>query len=87
MDDLVAEEEAREEKPPTDPLLEQARKLAQEHGNNISTSFLQRHLRIGYPRAARLMEELEEEAMKDSPEGDEEEVEDDEEGERKKDNY
>jgi len=33
--------------------------LAREH-DNVSTSFLQRHLRIGYPRAARLMEELEE---------------------------
>ncbi len=46
---------------PGDPLLETARKLAQEH-EHISTSFLQRRLRIGYPRAARLMEQLEEEA-------------------------
>ena len=37
---------------------EEARKLAQQHGR-ISASFLQRHLRIGYPRAARLMEQLE----------------------------
>jgi S-DNA-T family DNA segregation ATPase FtsK/SpoIIIE len=44
---------------PKDPLLEQAKELAQ-HGN-ISTSFLQRKLHIGYPRAARLMEQLEEE--------------------------
>ncbi len=41
-----------------DPLLEEARRLAQEH-KHISTSFLQRRLRIGYPRAARLMEMLE----------------------------
>jgi len=48
---------------PTDPLLESARKLADEHGT-ISTSFLQRKLHIGYPRAARLMEQLEEEMGK-----------------------
>jgi len=45
---------------PEDPLLEAARQLMQEH-THISTSFLQRRLRIGYPRAARLMEQLEEE--------------------------
>ena len=43
-----------------DSLLDAARQLAQEH-KDISTSFLQRRLRIGYPRAARLMEKLEEE--------------------------
>jgi S-DNA-T family DNA segregation ATPase FtsK/SpoIIIE len=41
-----------------DPLLEEAKHLAQEH-KHISASFLQRRLRIGYPRAARLMEALE----------------------------
>jgi S-DNA-T family DNA segregation ATPase FtsK/SpoIIIE len=46
---------------PEDPLLEIARQLAQEH-KRISTSFLQRKLRIGYPRAARIMEQLEEES-------------------------
>ncbi|MFW6151023.1 MAG: DNA translocase FtsK, partial [Chloroflexota bacterium] len=40
-----------------DPLLEEARRIAQEH-KQISVSFLQRRLRIGYPRAARLMEAL-----------------------------
>ncbi len=64
MDDLVAAEEAREEKLPSDPLLEQARKLLKEH-EHVSASFLQRHLRIGYPRAARLMEQLEEEMGED----------------------
>jgi S-DNA-T family DNA segregation ATPase FtsK/SpoIIIE len=44
---------------PRDPLLEQAKELAKQ--GNISTSFLQRRLHIGYPRAARLMEQLEEE--------------------------
>ncbi len=58
MEDLVAEEADKLEKPPEDPLLTQARKLMEEH-EHISASFLQRHLRIGYPRAARLMEQLE----------------------------
>ncbi len=48
---------------PEDPLLETARQLAREH-KHISTSFLQRKLRIGYPRAARIMEQLEEEREK-----------------------
>jgi S-DNA-T family DNA segregation ATPase FtsK/SpoIIIE len=43
-----------------DPLLDSARELAQQH-EHISTSFLQRKLHIGYPRAARIMEQLEEE--------------------------
>jgi S-DNA-T family DNA segregation ATPase FtsK/SpoIIIE len=47
-----------------DPLLEEAKRLAQEH-KHVSTSFLQRRLRIGYPRAARLMETLEQESAKD----------------------
>ena len=53
----------RRESLPQDPLLEAARQLAQEH-EHISTSFLQRKLRIGYPRAARIMEQLEEESTK-----------------------
>ncbi|MBI2830795.1 MAG: DNA translocase FtsK [Chloroflexi bacterium] len=60
--------------PPADALLEAARKLAEEHGN-ISTSYLQRRLRIGYPRAARLMEQLQEvgaEGLKEGDEGEEE---------------
>ncbi len=51
----------RKEGLPEDPLLDAARQLAQEH-KHVSTSFLQRRLRIGYPRAARLMEQLEEES-------------------------
>jgi len=39
-----------------DPMMSEVRRLAEEHGN-ISASFLQRRLRIGYPRAARLMEQ------------------------------
>ncbi|MBN1369487.1 MAG: DNA translocase FtsK [Dehalococcoidaceae bacterium] len=51
---------------PADPLLAAARKLAEEH-SNVSTSYLQRKLHIGYPRAARLMEELQEEMGADEP--------------------
>ncbi|MCH8109076.1 MAG: DNA translocase FtsK [Chloroflexi bacterium] len=42
----------------TDELLEKAVDMAQTH-SKLSTSLLQRRLRIGYPRAARLMDELE----------------------------
>ncbi len=48
---------------PPDPLLEAARQLAREH-QHISTSFLQRRLHIGYPRAARIMDQLEEEGFR-----------------------
>jgi S-DNA-T family DNA segregation ATPase FtsK/SpoIIIE len=41
-----------------DPMLHRAIELAREH-HSLSTSLLQRKLRIGYPRAARLMDELE----------------------------
>ena len=41
-----------------DSLLEKAIELAQRQ-NKVSTSLLQRRLRIGYPRAARLMDDLE----------------------------
>jgi len=42
-----------------DDLLEKAIDLVQKHGS-ASASFLQRRLHIGYPRAARLMDQLEE---------------------------
>jgi len=41
-----------------DDLLEQAIALVREH-DQASASFLQRQMRIGYPRAARLIDELE----------------------------
>lgn len=52
--------------PPEEPLLEEAQRLAQEY-RNISVSFLQRRLHIGYPRAARLMEMLQEAGLVKEP--------------------
>jgi len=49
---------------PEDPLLDTARQLLQEH-EHISASYLQRKLRIGYPRAARIMEQLEGEGTRE----------------------
>jgi len=42
-----------------DRMVEKAKGLALEH-QHISTSFLQRRLGIGYPRAAKIMDRLEE---------------------------
>jgi DNA segregation ATPase FtsK/SpoIIIE, S-DNA-T family len=42
---------------PRDPLLEQAKELSRQY-SEVSTSFLQRKLHIGYPRAARLKDQL-----------------------------
>jgi DNA segregation ATPase FtsK/SpoIIIE, S-DNA-T family len=50
----------------TDEMLEQAVALAQKN-DAISTSLLQRRLRVGYPRAARLMEALYEMGMVEDP--------------------
>ncbi|MFC1949093.1 DNA translocase FtsK [Chloroflexota bacterium] len=55
---------------PEDSLMTAARELAREH-THISTSFLQRRLHIGYPRAARIMEQLEEEMEMDEMEQEE----------------
>ena len=60
IDEIVKPAPVAKDGHPSDPLLEAAKELAEEH-EHISTSFLQRRLHIGYPRAARLMEQLEEE--------------------------
>jgi S-DNA-T family DNA segregation ATPase FtsK/SpoIIIE len=60
--------EALEQEGATDEMLEKAKELAYEH-NRISTSLLQRRLRIGYPRAARLMDMLEESGVVGPAEG------------------
>ena len=52
---------------PDDSLLDAARQIKEEH-HQISASFLQRRLHIGYPRAARIMEQLEEEDVGGSAE-------------------
>jgi S-DNA-T family DNA segregation ATPase FtsK/SpoIIIE len=59
---------ALEQEGATDDMFERAKELAYEH-NRISTSLLQRRLRIGYPRAARLMDMLEEEGVVGAAEG------------------
>jgi S-DNA-T family DNA segregation ATPase FtsK/SpoIIIE len=57
-----AEEQAEQEQQSDDPMLQKALTLARET-NRISTSLLQRRLRIGYPRAARIMDDLEERGL------------------------
>ena len=57
--DEIAEVAPHDQKvaPLPDSLFEEAKHLTHEH-EHVSASFLQRRLRIGYPRAARLMEAL-----------------------------
>jgi len=59
-------EESEEEG--SDDLLAQAIKLAQGR-DRLSTSFVQRQLRIGFPRAARLMDQLEDDGVVGPDEG------------------
>jgi S-DNA-T family DNA segregation ATPase FtsK/SpoIIIE len=51
-----------------DPLYEAAKELALQH-SRVSTSLLQRRLHVGYPRAARLIDLLEEEGIVSEAEG------------------
>ena len=61
--DMPDEDEAEvDDKPNRDEMMDKAIELALSH-RKLSTSLLQRRLRIGYPRAARLMDQLEEEGV------------------------
>ncbi|MCS6801079.1 MAG: DNA translocase FtsK [Chloroflexota bacterium] len=66
VDELVNLPEELLDEGERDPLLEEARRLVEEHGR-VSASFLQRRLRIGYNRAARLLDALEEEGTLEPP--------------------
>ena len=66
FEDLSSEEGA--ENAPRDLLYEQALSLVIDTGT-ASTTFLQRKLKIGYARAASLMDELEEKKVISSQEG------------------
>jgi DNA segregation ATPase FtsK/SpoIIIE, S-DNA-T family len=72
MDHLLeeAQEEATEDRASTedDPLYEAAMELAGQH-SRVSTSMLQRRLHIGYPRAARLIDMLEENGVVSGADG------------------
>jgi S-DNA-T family DNA segregation ATPase FtsK/SpoIIIE len=59
---LEAAQQEMDDAEDNDPMYEKAKALAEEH-TRISTSMLQRRLRIGYPRAARIMDRLEEEGI------------------------
>ena len=59
--EILLDEEAEEggdEGDLSDPIFDQAVELAKKNGQ-VSASFLQRHLRVGYNRAARLVETME----------------------------
>jgi len=77
MEDIIALS-ATQKDTGEDPLMETVRKLAQEHNQQISASFLQRKLNIGYPRAARLFDKYKEE-LGPNGDGGAETIEDDEE--------
>jgi S-DNA-T family DNA segregation ATPase FtsK/SpoIIIE len=65
LDHLITEAKDDETSGPAaddDPLYEAAKELALQH-SRISTSLLQRRLHIGYPRAARLVDMLEDQGV------------------------
>ncbi|MBI2913568.1 MAG: DNA translocase FtsK, partial [Chloroflexi bacterium] len=71
MDHLIHEaqvEEGEGPEPDDDPLYEAAKELALQH-SRVSTSLLQRRLHVGYPRAARLIDLLEQEGIVAAAEG------------------
>ncbi len=60
--DDVETSDGPEHDPDRDEMIDKAIEIAISH-RKLSTSLLQRRLRIGYPRAARLMDQLEEEGI------------------------
>jgi len=62
LDHVREEEEEERIASEEDPLYEAARELAMQH-SRVSTSLLQRRLHVGYPRAARLIDMLEEQGI------------------------
>lgn len=62
----VLDEESAHDELNRDDVYEQARELVMSTGH-ASASFLQRRLRVGYPRAARMIEQMEEEGLVSAP--------------------
>lgn len=63
---LAAVQESPDEDQAADETYERARELVMTTGQ-ASASFLQRRLRVGYPRAARMIEHMEEEGLVSAP--------------------
>jgi S-DNA-T family DNA segregation ATPase FtsK/SpoIIIE len=61
IEDILAGGSFKKEPAAEDPLMESVRQLARDHHQQISASFLQRKLNIGYPRAARLFDRFKDE--------------------------
>jgi DNA segregation ATPase FtsK/SpoIIIE, S-DNA-T family len=71
IDALTLKQEAQDAEKGSDkasPLLERAMALL-GHTNYVSVSYLQRKLAVGYPRAARVLDELEERGLVEADEG------------------
>ncbi len=68
VSDEESDESSAEAAPPKDALFDKAVELAYTQ-KKLSTSLLQRRLRIGYPRAARLMDELEDNGIVSASDG------------------
>lgn len=65
-EEFFAEQEASQDEEVRDETYERARELIMETGQ-ASASFIQRRLRVGYPRAARMIEQMEGEGLVSAP--------------------
>jgi len=63
---LALAQESTTEEQEVDETYERARELIMTTGQ-ASASFIQRRLRVGYPRAARMIEQMEEEGLVSAP--------------------